>query len=111
MLTSDHIERAVSLYASGLSCASVSKELQVNRETVRQALLKAGVAMRRPGRPPRAMESRATPIGDTNQNEKSVLLFRSTTEQLGLATVEPTGIWSDFPAVGPRCRVDLVSDK
>jgi hypothetical protein len=52
----DHIERAVTLYASGLSCTSIGKELNVNPETVRQALLKAGVAMRRPGRP-RAMES------------------------------------------------------
>ena len=51
VLTPDHIERAVSLYASGRSCASIGKELQVNPETVRQALLKAGVAMRRPGRP------------------------------------------------------------
>ena len=51
VLTPDHIERAVSSYASGRSCASIAKELQVNPETVRQALLKAGVAMRRPGRP------------------------------------------------------------
>ena len=45
VLTPDHIERAVSLYSSGRSCASIGKELQVNPETVRQALLKAGVAM------------------------------------------------------------------
>ena len=51
VLTPDHIERAVSSYASGRSCASIGKELQVNPETVRQALLKAGVAMRRPGHP------------------------------------------------------------
>jgi len=51
VLTPDHIERAVTLYASGLSCASIGRELQVNPETVRQALLKTGVAMRRPGRP------------------------------------------------------------
>ena len=51
MLTPDHIGRAVSSYASGYSCASIGKELQVNPETVRQALLKAGVGMRRPGRP------------------------------------------------------------
>jgi len=55
VLTPGHIERAVSSYASGHSCASIAKELQVNPETVRQALLKAGVAMRRPGRA-RAME-------------------------------------------------------
>jgi len=55
VLTRGHIERAVSLYASGRSCASIAKELHVNPETVRQALLKTGVAMRRPGRrrPPR----------------------------------------------------------
>ena len=52
VLTPDHIERAVSLYSSGRSCASIAKELQVNPETIRQALLKDGVAMRRPGRPP-----------------------------------------------------------
>ena len=59
VLTPDHVERAVSLYASGRSCASIGKELQVNPETIRQALLKDGVAMRRPGRP-RAMESSTT---------------------------------------------------
>ena len=51
VLTPDHIERAVSSYASGRSCASIGKELRANPETVRQALLKAGVAMRKPGRP------------------------------------------------------------
>ena len=56
VLTPDHIEQAVSLYASGGSCASIGKELQVNPETIRQALLKAGVAMRSPGRQ-RAMET------------------------------------------------------
>jgi hypothetical protein len=57
VLTPDHIERAVSSYASGRSCASIGKELQVNPETIRQALLKAGVAMRRPGRPRATQES------------------------------------------------------
>jgi hypothetical protein len=57
VLTPDHIERAVSSYASGRSCASIGKELPVNPETVRQALLKVGVAMRRPGRPPATTES------------------------------------------------------
>ena len=51
VLTPDHIERAVSSYALGCSCASIGKDLRVNPETVRQALLKAGVAMRKPGRP------------------------------------------------------------
>jgi len=51
VLTRDHAERAVSLYASGNSCASIGKEIKVNPETIRQALLKAGVIMRRPGRP------------------------------------------------------------
>ena len=50
-------------------------------------------------------------LRDTNQNGKSVFRCRSTSESLGLATVEPTGIWPDFPAAGPRCRVDQVSDK
>ena len=57
VLTPDHIQRAASSYASGRSCASIAKELQVNPETVRQALLKAGVAMRRPGRPAAAKGS------------------------------------------------------
>ena len=57
VLTPDHIERAVSLYASGRSCASIGKELHVNPETVRQPLLKAGVALRRPGRPRTMQES------------------------------------------------------
>ncbi len=56
VLTPDHIEQAVSLYSSGRSYASIAKELQVNPKTIRQALLKNGVAMRLPGRP-RAMES------------------------------------------------------
>jgi len=56
VLTPRHIERAVSSYASGSSCASIGKDLEVNPETVRLALLKAGVVMRRPGRQ-RAMES------------------------------------------------------
>jgi len=51
VLTPDHIERAISSYTSGRSCASIAKDLKVNPETVRQALLKAGVALRRPGRP------------------------------------------------------------
>jgi len=57
VLAPDHIERAVSSYASGRSCASIGKELQVNPETVRQTLLKAGVAMRKPGRPSATKES------------------------------------------------------
>jgi transposase-like protein len=57
VLTPNHIERAVSSYASGRSCSSIGKELQVNPETIRQALLKAGVAMRRPGRPSVTKES------------------------------------------------------
>lgn len=57
VLTRDHIERAVSLYSSGRSCASIGKEFGVNPETVRQALLKAGAAMRRPGRPSTRKES------------------------------------------------------
>ena len=51
VLTRDHIKRAVSSYASGSSCASIGKQLRVNPETIRQILLKAGVAMRKPGRP------------------------------------------------------------
>jgi transposase-like protein len=51
VLTRDHIKRAVSSYASGSSCASIGKQLRVNPETVRRALLKAGMAMRKPGRP------------------------------------------------------------
>jgi len=57
VLTPDHLERAVSLYASGRSCASIGKELHVNPETVRQPLLKAGVTLRRPGRPRTMQES------------------------------------------------------
>ena len=57
VLTPDHIERAVASYPLGRSCASIAKELQVNPETIRQTLLKAGVAMRRPGRPSATQES------------------------------------------------------
>ena len=62
VLTPDHIEQAVSLYASGRSCASIGRELQVNPETIRQAMLKAGVAMRKPGRPRATQESKATSL-------------------------------------------------
>jgi len=57
VLTPDHIERAVASYASGRSCASIANDLHVNPETVRQALLKAGVAMRRPGSPRATQET------------------------------------------------------
>jgi len=57
VLTPHHIERAVSSNASGRSCASIGKGLRVNPETFGQALLKAGVAMRRPGRPRPPQES------------------------------------------------------
>jgi hypothetical protein len=57
VLTPEHIEQAVSSYASGRSCASIGNEFQVNPETVRQALLKAGVTIRRPGRPRAMRES------------------------------------------------------
>jgi hypothetical protein len=52
--TATHLERAAALYASGRSCASIARELQVSPETIRQALLRIGVAMRRPGRPGQA---------------------------------------------------------
>jgi hypothetical protein len=65
VMTPDHFERAVTLHASGLSRASIGKELNVNPETVRQALFKAGVAMRRPGRRSDKREPWDTSIGDT----------------------------------------------
>jgi hypothetical protein len=52
VLTPDRIERAAALYASRRSCASIAREFQVSPETIRQALLKVGVAMRRSGRGP-----------------------------------------------------------
>jgi hypothetical protein len=64
-LTPDRIEQAVSSSALGCSCASIGRELRANPETVRQALLKAGMAMRRPGRPSAKREPCATSIGHT----------------------------------------------
>lgn len=44
-------EQATRLYTEGKSCASIGRELRVNPETVRQHLIRAGVTLRRPGRP------------------------------------------------------------
>jgi hypothetical protein len=48
---SDFVNQAVTLYGSGRSCASIGKELHVSPETARQALIKVGVQIRKPGRP------------------------------------------------------------
>jgi hypothetical protein len=45
-LTSDHLRRAIASYERGHSCATIAKELAVHPETVRRALMKAGVSIR-----------------------------------------------------------------
>jgi hypothetical protein len=51
VITPDNINRAIALYESGESCAAISRVLRTSPETIRQSLLKAGVTLRRPGRP------------------------------------------------------------
>jgi hypothetical protein len=43
--TPDHIERAVSLYASGRSCASIGKELQVTHNCVTRIFVLASLEL------------------------------------------------------------------
>ena len=44
-------KQATRLYTEGISCGSIGRDLRVTPETVRQHLMKAGVALRRSGRP------------------------------------------------------------
>ena len=48
--TAELTDRAVALYADGLSCASIGRQLRVAPETVRKGLLAVGITLRRPGR-------------------------------------------------------------
>lgn len=45
-LTPEQVSEAVRLYESGLSLSEVAERLQVNQETMRMAILKAGVTLR-----------------------------------------------------------------
>ena len=47
-MAEEQVDRAAELYASGLSLAKVGQLMCVNAETVRQRLLKRGVALRGP---------------------------------------------------------------
>ena len=47
-LTEAQVDRAVSLYQSGLSLVKVGKIIEANAETVRQRLLGRGVKLRGP---------------------------------------------------------------
>ncbi|MDI9892815.1 hypothetical protein [Microbacterium sp. IEGM 1404] len=49
-LTQDQVGEAARLYESGLSLSQVAKRLDVNQETMRTAILKAGVVLREPTR-------------------------------------------------------------
>ncbi|MEV7758945.1 helix-turn-helix domain-containing protein [Microbacterium sp. NPDC089180] len=49
-LTHDQVREAARLYESGLSLSQVAKRLDVNQETMRTAILKAGVVLREPTR-------------------------------------------------------------
>jgi DNA-directed RNA polymerase specialized sigma24 family protein len=44
----DRVEEAKKLYEEGLSCAKIAKRMQVNAETVRNSLKKAGLKLRGP---------------------------------------------------------------
>ncbi|WP_448238434.1 hypothetical protein [Microbacterium paulum] len=47
-LTPDQVNEAARLYESGLSLSQVAKQLSVNQETMRVAIMKAGVLLREP---------------------------------------------------------------
>jgi transposase-like protein len=47
-LTAEQVSEAADLYESGLSLSQVAKRLDVNQETMRVAILKAGVILREP---------------------------------------------------------------
>jgi transposase-like protein len=47
-LTPEQMSEAARLYESGLSLSQVATRLSVNQETMRVAILKAGVALREP---------------------------------------------------------------
>ncbi|MBP2436064.1 hypothetical protein [Microbacterium amylolyticum] len=47
-LTVMQVAEAAQLYESGLSLSQVAEHLQVNQETMRVAILKAGITMRAP---------------------------------------------------------------
>ncbi|MBB2976137.1 transposase-like protein [Microbacterium endophyticum] len=47
-LTTGQVSEATRLYESGLSLSQVAKQLDVNQETMRTAILKAGVTLRPP---------------------------------------------------------------
>ena len=47
-MTSEQVGKAADLYESGLSLSQVAKRLDVNQDTMRLAILKAGVTLREP---------------------------------------------------------------
>jgi hypothetical protein len=49
-MTQDQIASSVKLYEEGVPLAAIMKELEVPRESVRRALISAGVQMRNRGR-------------------------------------------------------------
>ncbi len=49
-LTEREVEKAATLYTSGMSIAAVAKELSLPRESIRRQLILAGVEMRAKGR-------------------------------------------------------------
>ncbi|MGN7970195.1 helix-turn-helix domain-containing protein [Microbacterium sp. 22296] len=47
-LPSEQVNEAARLYESGLSLSQISAQLSVNQETMRTAIIRAGVALREP---------------------------------------------------------------
>lgn len=47
-MTPEQVSKAAQLYEAGLSLSQVAKQLDVNQETMRTAILKAGVVLREP---------------------------------------------------------------
>jgi hypothetical protein len=50
-ITQSQLAEATKLYTTGLSLATLSKQLGVPHETIRRSLISAGIAMRQRGRP------------------------------------------------------------
>lgn len=47
-LTAEQVSESARLYESGLSLSQVAEAMKVNQETMRAAIMKAGIAMRAP---------------------------------------------------------------
>ena len=64
-MTSEQVSQAARLYDSGLSLSQVAEQLNVNQETMRVAILNAGVVLREPTRAKNTVAGGTGPAADT----------------------------------------------